>query len=122
MDKGWNVISPADIDRHAGIKEKDHKDGNAAAFDQRVFVYRDFYALFFIAHQPVGAIAMLPGWEKSTGAVAEFFLARWLGLTILDARTGEPLKEVNTSALIASLTTFLISQLPEGSVFKTESL
>lgn len=84
---GYDVISPADIDRAAkdvGPNEKDLPP-------QHVFVRRDFFALYFlrVAIQPGhGYIAMLPGWEKSTGAVAEFFLARWLGLRVLDGRSG----------------------------------
>jgi hypothetical protein len=36
---------------------------------------------------------MLPGWERSTGATAEYYFARWIGLEILDARTFKPLAE-----------------------------
>lgn len=107
-DNGWNVVSPADIDRNAGCTEDTPPE---QVVDQRVFVYRDFFALYFIAHQTTGAIAMLSGWERSTGAVAEFFLARWLGLKVLDAMTGDPLKELNKTALITSINNFLIGQL-----------
>jgi len=75
--KGWNVVSPADIDRAAGIGDVD---------DPKPFVYRDLFALLLVASHK-GSIAMLPGWERSTGACAEFFLARWLGLKIRDAQT-----------------------------------
>jgi hypothetical protein len=112
LQNKWTVISPADIDRADGIKEKDHATGDATVFDQRVFVYRDFYALYLIAHTEDGAIAMLPGWEKSTGAVAEFFLARWLGLKILDARTDDVLKmvDVDIQAIARSMRDFLSDQ------------
>lgn len=110
LQNGWNVISPADIDRHDGIKEDEHKNGDASEFDQRVFVYRDFFALFFIAHTGNGAIAMLPGWEKSTGAVGEFFLARWLGLKVLDAETGKPLTVCFCGTLSDVIRTFLANQ------------
>lgn len=91
LQNGWNVISPADIDRAAKIDATKYPTGDAKEFDRRTFVYRDFYALFLLAHLRNGSIAMLPGWEKSTGAGAEFFLARWLGLKILDARSGRPM-------------------------------
>lgn len=68
---GYNVISPADIDRAAGFS-----DG-----DQSVYVYRDFYSLLLIAHRK-GCIHMLEGHEKSTGATAELALAKWLGIEV----------------------------------------
>ena len=73
----YAIISPADIDRAAGIGDIN---------DPGPFVYRDLFALLLAASHK-GSIAMLPGWEKSTGACAEFFLARWLGLKIRDAQT-----------------------------------
>ena len=61
----------------------------------------------------LGFIAMLPGWEKSTGASAEFLIARWLGLTVLDTRTLQPLnhQDINTSDLMFSIAEFLRRQL-----------
>lgn len=83
---GFNVISPADIDR------ADNPDAaNQPAGDQKVYAYRDFATLLMLAYTGEGHIAMLPGWEKSTGAVAEFFLSRWLGLKILDAESTQSL-------------------------------
>jgi hypothetical protein len=37
-------------------------------------------------------IAMLPGWEKSTGALCELHAAITIGLPVIDAETLEPLK------------------------------
>jgi hypothetical protein len=57
---------------------------------------------------------MLPGWHKSTGAVAEFFVARWLKLNILDAVTGmtlRPLSPLQQSELFFTVTKFLTEQL-----------
>jgi|GEM_PF-778407 len=113
VQNGWNVISPADIDRNAGCTENTPPD---QVQDQRAFVYRDFFALYAIAHTEGGAIAMIPGWEKSTGAVGEFFLARWLGLKILDADTMLPLDDpashgVEGDDLINSSHAFLHGQL-----------
>jgi hypothetical protein len=71
--QGYSVISPADIDRAAGLSEQ----------DQTVYVFRDFWALYFLAKNNyfgTNGIVMLPGWTKSVGATGEFFLARWLGL------------------------------------------
>lgn len=106
LQNGWNVISPADIDRATGFSESVPDQ----PLDQRVFCYRDFYSLYLLAHLDGGAIAMLPGWEKSTGAVAEFFLARWLGLKVLDARSGQPLKDYVWFHLTRSIADFLEGQ------------
>jgi len=108
LSTGYFVISPADIDRNSG--DTDETAGTHAAVT--TYVYRDFYALYYLAHtQGGGSIAMLPGWEKSTGAVAEFFLARWLGLKIRK-ETGELLQayDVDDHALLMSLYKFLNDQ------------
>lgn len=88
LNEGWNVISPADIDRHADTNENTPPD---QVQSQATYCYRDFFAIFSLRPERGDAIAMLPGWEKSTGAVGEFFLARWLGLRIIDADTGRNL-------------------------------
>lgn len=71
-EKGYTVISPADIDRAAGDAT------SAQAID---FIYRDFFSLTLV-HERQGSIVLLDGWAKSTGAAAELFLARWMGLTV----------------------------------------
>jgi len=86
---GFTVISPADIDRAGGIGDVN---------DPKPFVYRDLFALLLVASRK-GSIVMLPEWEKSTGATAEFFLARWLGLRIRDAETGNLLRYCDVNYL-----------------------
>ena len=85
--KGYNVISSADIDRADGFKEKTDK-----AADSCTYAMRDFWALYYVAKKG-GAIALLPGWEKSIGASAEAALAKWMGLKKLN-HLGEPYQEV----------------------------
>lgn len=84
---GLVAISPADIDRENGIHETTElpQSLEEAAHVNREFVERDVKALLSLRAELGDAIALLPGWEKSTGAVAEFFIARWLGLNVLDA-------------------------------------
>lgn len=94
---GWFPISPADMDRAAGFKETDDTVGPAAC---REFAMRDTEALLLLRAEHGDAIAMLPGWERSTGALAEFFLARWIGLAILDAETFEPLRDFASQWII----------------------
>lgn len=84
VSRGWNVVSPADIDRADG------KHGHGVASEPPPlpiieYVFRDFYTLYFLAkHNPArcNAVYLLTGWGHSTGAQAERALAQWLGLAI----------------------------------------
>jgi hypothetical protein len=38
---------------------------------------------------------VLPGWEKSTGSMAEVMLGRWIGLKLIHAMNGEPVRGVD---------------------------
>lgn len=87
---GWDPISPADLDRDSGFHEDAPPMQALGPEITRQFVDRDTTALLSLRSEHGDAIALLPGWEKSTGAVAEFFVARWLGLRVLNAQTFEP--------------------------------
>lgn len=90
LSEGWDPISPADLDRENNVHEDHVPTFNPA--DTRVFARRDCDALLSLRAELGDAIAMLPGWTRSTGARAEFFLASWLGLRILDATSMTPLE------------------------------
>lgn len=79
VTQGFNVISPADIDRAAGDVNVDKATYTCTQTD---FAFRDFWSLYFLSKMgnPANGIVLLPGWEKSTGAAGEFFLSRWIGL------------------------------------------
>lgn len=107
LSAGFDVISPADIDRAAG-------DENSS--NQALFCLRDFFSLYYLNAaygKGQGFIVMLPGWETSVGASAEFLIARWLGLTVLDAKTLQPLnpQDVRTFDFLTSIRRFLTNQL-----------
>lgn len=81
--KGWKAISPADLDREAGIS------GFTTEFDDdfvKRAMRRDIQALTVC-----NAIVFLPGWEKSEGANAEKFVAEQIGLPmyLINLETGE---------------------------------
>jgi len=76
-------------------------------------VLRDFFALY-ILNPDSDAIAVLPGWESSVGALGEVALARWLGLRILDATTGEALVTADWYTLGRALQQTLNDQRPWG--------
>ena len=86
--QGYAVINPADID----IAEGDAAAGLPGAH----YAKRDLNALLWMALRSgpqSNYIAMLPGWEDSVGGVAEYFVARWLGFSVLDATNGDLIDE-----------------------------
>lgn len=78
---GWEVISPADLDRAIGFdamqlpEDTDWRDVSKLGFDLRAAVRRDVDAIC-----NCDAIFMLNGWGQSKGANAEWYVAHWLGL------------------------------------------
>lgn len=113
--KGYRIISPADMDReHDFDEEKATQESVSGPEAAREFAKRDTEALLSLRAENGDGIAMLPGWERSTGAAAEFMLARWLGLKIVDAETFEPLKprgNFNGIALTMEIRRYLKGQL-----------
>lgn len=71
---GWDVISPADLDRQMGFDEND---------DTVVFGEAEFHEAMLRDYEAIlrcDAIAFIPGWEKSTGAALERSFANRLKL------------------------------------------
>jgi hypothetical protein len=67
--QGWTVISPAQMDRERGF---DPSTEATPEFLEEA-MERDVLAIIHLAN----ALALLPGWESSTGANGEMWLARW---------------------------------------------
>lgn len=85
-EKGWKVFNPAqkDVETHGTELFTSNKTGDTDAAVQQGFSLRD--ALKWDTEKiclECDAIAMLPGWEKSAGAFAEWALARALGLEVM---------------------------------------
>ena len=84
-DAGHIVFSPAerDIDHHGGVNigAGNHAGDEAVAAANHGFNLRKAMSddAAFICNE-ADAIALLPGWEKSFGANAEWTLAKALGL------------------------------------------
>ena len=87
----WDPISPADLDREAGFDPVENPKGiDGAPLDWsnpanclspkflQEAMKRDVDAIV----QDAGALCLLPGWEKSTGAKAELALARWKNIPV----------------------------------------
>jgi hypothetical protein len=83
---GWEVINPArlnlDVQANTEMTEREK---------QREYARRDLSAITDLKGEEGDAIAMLPGWLLSVGANAEYRAALWVGLVLLDARTGASL-------------------------------
>jgi len=78
---GHAIVSPATLDRELGFDER--RDVPTKA-DLRAMIVRDVVEL-----SKCDAIALLPGWEKSTGVAVELAVARFLSLKVLDAESFE---------------------------------
>lgn len=78
---GWSVISPAEL-----------PCGDLGDAPEPYYA-RD---LLLMLRQGVEAIALLPGWHESLGALTELTVAMTLGLKVLNARS---LKEIPLPAL-----------------------
>ena len=90
--RGWVVFNPAEMDielddQADGFaemtieKQKEHADSPATA---RRYAKRDTDILLYELRAEDGdAIVMLPDWEESIGAKAEYRVAVWVGLKTL---------------------------------------
>lgn len=75
QEKGYFVISPADMDRN---------DDKSVKRDQAFYAKRDIEAI-----NQSNYVCVLPGWEVSEGAKAEIYYAKWVGKKFLTA-VGQP--------------------------------
>lgn len=80
----WQPVSPADLDRQVGVTQFTAPDTMPENFIYDA-LRRDFMALC-----QCEAIVFLPGWESSSGAKAERFVAEQIGLKVfyMDPETG----------------------------------
>jgi hypothetical protein len=81
--KGFDVISPADLDRAIGF---DPDRDEATPEFMAGAMQRDIEAVMRCE-----AVVLLPGWEKSTGVNAEIGLAKWRGIPVVLYPSMKPL-------------------------------
>lgn len=72
---GYEIISPVEMDRTCGF---DPDTSKVTKEFLESAITRDIEAV-----RESDGIILLPGWEKSTGATAEFWLSRWVGIEAL---------------------------------------
>ena len=82
---GLDIVSPADLDRALGF---DEFSGDRSPAERRLMIIQDV-----VESSKCDAIALLPGWERSSGAAVELALANFLDLLVLDARTFQVMEE-----------------------------
>lgn len=101
LSLGFNIISPADIDREWGInpiedpgcqERIEQQTANDPDFIKKI-VIRDLATIINLNPKNGSGLALLPEWEDSTGATAEIAVAHWLGLNFVDAMTFEPIDD-----------------------------
>ena len=79
---GWDPINPAELDRESGMVIE--QDSDLTPEVMKAIMHRDCNAIIDEAQ----AIAMLPGWQQSKGACAEYRLALWKGITAYQYASG----------------------------------
>lgn len=88
--QGFITINPARLDEEAGFDPYTATEADVERVKVE-FIKRDLEQL-----QKATAIALLPNWQASRGAVAEFCVARWLGLEVLNASDFQPYRGIET--------------------------
>lgn len=89
---GYDVVSPADLDRARGFDPDIH--------DESYFEMNDIIKMDIEALLSCDMICMLKGSDKSKGAQAELAVARWAGLSVLGyVPQPEPKQDVLEEAL-----------------------
>jgi hypothetical protein len=111
---GWAVISPADLDRQFEGIDPRLDSAHACQVvngwtlaDHRRVAQRDLDAILSLNADAGDALAILPGWERSSGALTEFCCAHWCRLSLLSAKTLQPLKTYNDIAILDSISAWL---------------
>jgi hypothetical protein len=76
LDLGYEVINPARLDECNGFNPGVERKVTGPEIE--AFVRRDIESVL-----RCNAIVLLKGWDKSHGAIAEFYLARWLSKAVV---------------------------------------
>lgn len=99
-EQGYEVVSPADLDRSVGFDPANNVV-TKAFLDSAM--ERDICAIM-----RVDCMVMLPGWQHSTGARAEYALARWRHIPVYQWPEMEEVVDVSLGDL------FMGASLPES--------
>jgi hypothetical protein len=92
---GHEIVSPAELDRAAGIIPASDDPCVGTTVEQSVMdeiVERDIEAIMDLDVEAGDFIAVMPGFESSVGGKAEIALAQFRRLKVLDAGTYRPME------------------------------
>jgi hypothetical protein len=88
-ETGFSVINPAEEDDLKGVDK--------STMGWVGYMRRDIRMLM-----DCDGIALLPGWWKSPGAKLELYVARTLGMDVLDAESGDPIPRALQDTILAN--------------------
>lgn len=92
--RGFEVISPAELDQAAGVEPSPNGD-DCTPDEYASFLARDIDVM---AREKVKGVVVLEGWEQSGGAKTEVAFARALGLPVMRYPGLEPVAEPGATA------------------------
>jgi len=95
---GYTVHSPAEEDVKAGVTMDQAEIARMYNEGDTPWIDRDIALIRSLRKQRGDRLAVLPGWRRSNGALAEVALARWMRLPVCDALSGF---DVNTAEMFA---------------------
>jgi len=110
--RGFETLNPAVIEIEQGLdpinrpEEAEERVSQFTSEDWMEVILRDLGCILTLDPK-TDALFVLPGWERSTGAVAEVMLARWMGVQVRDVLTMDTLGSVGFVALYESLADWL---------------
>ena len=81
-DAGYGVVNPARVDEDRGFDPDEDKP--LTEFFLWMARRRDINLI----NDHATHIYMLPGWEKSKGATAEYYFAKWVGAKVIEFKHG----------------------------------
>lgn len=106
--RGFETLNPAVIEIEQGldpIKRPEEAEERVSQFtseDWMEVILRDLGCILTL-NPKTDALFVLPGWEKSTGALAEVMLARWMGVQVRHIHTMDPLAGFDQTYLLDTL-------------------
>ena len=114
-ERGFQVISPLEMDEAAGIRV-DGLTGFEDLADQGFDIRKTLMLDLGVVLMDVDAVVLLPGWQDSLGAIAEYATAQAAGVPTWELTyedEGIALTRINTPLVLASREGAIIELMEE---------